>query len=128
MTTSCVGCHDDVKLPFEFRMAFQPIVDLAAQRIWGYEALVRGVNGESAYSILSQVTDDIRYRFDQASRVMAIETAGALFAGRDLKLSINFMPNAVYEPSACIRKSLAAAKRAQFPHQNRCLNLPKTKK
>src|SRR6478672_6095477 len=49
---------------------------------------------------------------------MAIETAGALFGGRDLKLSINFMPNAVYEPSACIRKSLAAAKRAQFPHKN----------
>jgi EAL domain-containing protein (putative c-di-GMP-specific phosphodiesterase class I) len=99
-------------------MAFQPIVDLGAQRIWGYEALVRGVNGESAYSILSQVNDNIRYRFDQASRVMAIETAGALFAGRDLRLSINFMPNAVYEPSACIRKSLAAAKRAQFPHKN----------
>ena len=83
MTVSCAGCHDNVELPFEFRMAFQPIVDLGAQRIWGYEALVRGVNGESAYSILSQVTEDIRYRFDQASRVMAIKTAGALFAGRD---------------------------------------------
>lgn len=118
MTTSCVGCHDNVELPFEFRMAFQPIVDLGAQRIWGYEALVRGVNGEPAHSVLSQVNDDIRYRFDQASRVMAIETAGALFAGRDLRLSINFMPNAVYEPSACIRKSLAAAKKAQFAHKN----------
>ena len=75
MRTSCVGCHDDVELPFEFRMAFQPIVDLGAQRTWGYEALVRGVNGKSAYSILSQVNDDIRYRFDQASRVMAIENS-----------------------------------------------------
>jgi EAL domain-containing protein (putative c-di-GMP-specific phosphodiesterase class I) len=118
MTTPCVSCHDNVELPFEFRMAFQPIVDLGAQRVWGYEALVRGVNGESAYSILNQVNEDIRYRFDQASRVMAIETAGALFAGRDLRLSINFMPNAVYEPTACIRKSLTAAKRAQFPHNN----------
>jgi EAL domain-containing protein (putative c-di-GMP-specific phosphodiesterase class I) len=107
-----------VQLPFEFKMAFQPIVDLAAQQVWGYEALVRGLNGESALSILNQVNDDTRYRFDQASRVMAIQTAGALFAGRDLRLSINFMPNAVYEPSACIQKSLAAAKRAQFPHRN----------
>jgi EAL domain-containing protein (putative c-di-GMP-specific phosphodiesterase class I) len=49
---------------------------------------------------------------------MAIETAGVLFAGRDLRLSINFMPNAVYEPTACIQKSLAAARRAQFPHRN----------
>lgn len=118
MSAECAGCNADVELPFEFLMAFQPIVDLNAHRVWGYEALVRGANGESAYSILNQVNEDIRYRFDQASRVMAIETAGALFAGRDLRLSINFMPNAVYEPSACIRKSLAAAKRAQFPHNN----------
>lgn len=118
MTTRCVGCSDDVSLPFEFKMAFQPIVDLNVGEVWGYEALVRGADGSSAYSVLNQVTDEIRYKFDQAARVMAIETAGKLFAGRDLRLSINFMPNAVYEPSACIRKSLEAAKRVNFPHQN----------
>ncbi len=118
MNSACVGCREDAELPFEFKMAFQPIVDMNTQQVWGYEALVRGVNGEPALSILSQVTEDIRYRFDQASRVMAIETAGELFAGRDLRLSINFMPNAVYEPKACIQKSLAAAKRAHFPHRN----------
>jgi EAL domain-containing protein (putative c-di-GMP-specific phosphodiesterase class I) len=79
---------------------------------------LRGANGEPAFSILNQVGEDIRYRFDQASRVMAIETAGPLFGGSDLRLSINFMPNAVYEPTACIQKSLAAAKRAHFPHKN----------
>jgi EAL domain-containing protein (putative c-di-GMP-specific phosphodiesterase class I) len=116
--STCVGCREDIALPFEFKMAFQPIVDITNSCVWGYEALVRGVNGQSAFSVLSQVSEDIRYRFDQASRVMAIETAGALFGGRDLRLSINFMPNAVYEPSACIQKSLAAAKRAHFPHKN----------
>jgi EAL domain-containing protein (putative c-di-GMP-specific phosphodiesterase class I) len=118
MSSKCVGCSDEIALPFEFKMAFQPIVDLANHRVWGYEALVRGTNGESAYSILSQVSDEQRYRFDQAARVLAIETAGKLFQQRDLRLSINFMPNAVYEPSACIQKSLAAAKRADFPHKN----------
>lgn len=118
MGSKCEGCRDDVPLPFEFKMAFQPIVDLKANRVWGYEALVRGPNGESAWSVLSQVTEEIRYRFDQAARVLAIETAGRLYAGRDLKLSINFMPNAVYEPAACIQKSLAAAKRVDFPHRN----------
>lgn len=118
MNSVCVGCREDAKLPFDFKMAFQPIVDMANQRVWGYEALVRGVNGESAFSILSQVSEDIRYRFDQASRVMAIETAGVLFRGRDLRLSINFMPNSVYEPTACIQQSLAAAKRVNFPHKN----------
>jgi EAL domain-containing protein (putative c-di-GMP-specific phosphodiesterase class I) len=118
MSSKCATCRDEIALPFEFKMAFQPIVDLSHGRVWGYEALVRGTNGEPAFSILDQVTDDNRYRFDQAARVMAIETAGALFKGPDLRLSINFMPNAVYEPSACIQKSLAAAKRANFPHQN----------
>ncbi|MDB5505313.1 MAG: Diguanylate phosphodiesterase [Tardiphaga sp.] len=118
MQKACVGCGGDVALPFEFKMAFQPIVDLRTDAVWGYEALVRGANGESAFSVLNQVTDDVRYQFDQAARVMAIETAGGLFEGRDLRLSINFMPNAVYEPSACIQKSLAAAKRAGFPHRN----------
>jgi EAL domain-containing protein (putative c-di-GMP-specific phosphodiesterase class I) len=118
MSKACEGCREDVPLPFQFKMAFQPIVDVAGQRVWGYEALVRGADGGSAYSILSQVTDEARYRFDQAARVMAIETAGRLFAGRNLRLSINFMPNAVYEPMACIQKSLAAARRVDFPHKN----------
>jgi EAL domain-containing protein (putative c-di-GMP-specific phosphodiesterase class I) len=99
-------------------MAFQPIVDVANGRVWGYESLVRGPAGEGAHAVLGQVTDETRYKFDQAARVMAIETAGRLFGGRDLRLSINFMPNAVYEPNACIRKSLAAARRVGFPHQN----------
>jgi EAL domain-containing protein (putative c-di-GMP-specific phosphodiesterase class I) len=114
----CIGCRDDIALPFEFKMAFQPIIDTANHRIWGYEALVRGINGETAESILGQVSEERRYRFDQAARVMAIETAGLLFKQKDLRLSINFMPNAVYEPNACIQKSLAAAKRVDFPHRN----------
>jgi EAL domain-containing protein (putative c-di-GMP-specific phosphodiesterase class I) len=118
MKSKCIGCHDDILLPFKFKMAFQPIVDVANHRVWGYEALVRGANGESALSILDQLTDETRYQFDQAARVMAIKTAGALFERKDLRLSINFMPNAVYEPTACIQRSLAAAKIVDFAHKN----------
>jgi EAL domain-containing protein (putative c-di-GMP-specific phosphodiesterase class I) len=95
-------------------MAFHPIVDVSAERVWGYEALVRGVHGEGAGQILGQVTDANRYKFDQACRVKAIELAGQLFPNDDTRLSINFMPNAVYEPRACIRASLEAAERAGF--------------
>jgi EAL domain-containing protein (putative c-di-GMP-specific phosphodiesterase class I) len=115
---SCVGCRDGIELPFSFKMAFQPIVDLGAGRIWGYEALVRGEHGEPALQVLDLVSDETRYTFDQAARVMAIETAGALFQDPALKLSINFMPNAVYEPTACIQKSLKAAKEVGFPREN----------
>jgi EAL domain-containing protein (putative c-di-GMP-specific phosphodiesterase class I) len=116
---TCVGCKDGTDLSFGFSMAFQPIVDTGAERVWGYEALVRGPQGESAYSVLSQVDSDNRYRFDQACRIKAIETAARLFPrGEDLKLSINFMPNAVYEPAACLRTSLAAARKTGFPRHN----------
>lgn len=115
----CAGCKDGAELGFDFAMAYQPIVDIGAERVWGYEALVRGPSGESAWSVLSRVDADNRYRFDQACRVKAIETAASLFpGGEDLKLSINFMPNAVYEPAACLRTSLAAADKAGFPPEN----------
>ncbi len=109
----CAGCRDGAPLPFTFTMAFHPIVDFDRGAVWGYEALVRGTEGQSAFSILSQVDEKNRYKFDQACRVKAIELAGNLF-GPDLRLSINFMPNAVYEPAACIRSSLHAASRVGF--------------
>lgn len=97
-------------------MAFQPIVDIAGKTIFAHEALVRGVGGEGAFSILSQVADENRYAFDQECRVKAIEMATALDLPRDgARLSINFMPNAVYEPRACIRLTLATALRTGFP-------------
>lgn len=117
----CGGCKDaDAnKFVVPFTMAFQPIVDLAQGRIWGYESLVRGQNGESAFDVLSQVTDENRYAFDQACRVKAIELAGEKMPVHSTAmLSINILPNAVYEPKACIRATLAASAKAKFsPHR-----------
>ena len=97
-------------------MAFQPIYDAGARRVWGYEALVRGMSGEGAYEVLGRVLPEQRYRFDQDCRVKAIELASRLFpADEELMLSINFMPNAVYEPAACLRATLLAATRCGFP-------------
>jgi EAL domain-containing protein (putative c-di-GMP-specific phosphodiesterase class I) len=97
-------------------MAFQPIVDVANGTIFAHEALVRGVGGEGAFSILSQVAEENRYAFDQQCRVKAIELATELKLPKDgARLSINFMPNAVYEPRACIRLTLATAVRTGFP-------------
>lgn len=107
----CGFCY--VPLEFDFSFAFQPIVDLNAREIFGYEALVRGPNAESAYSVLEQVNDNNRYAFDQACRVKAIRLASRLKL--DKVLSINFLPNAVYEPAHCIRSTLAAAHETGFP-------------
>lgn len=109
----CRECRDKSKLGIDFSMAFQPIVDISNQSIFGYEALVRGINNEGAYSILSQLNDSNRYRFDQAIRVKAIDLAKRL--NLQGMLSINFMPNAVYKPETCIRATLEAAAEMDFP-------------
>ncbi len=107
----CARCEGE--LPFAFTMAFQPIVDLQKRCVHAYEALVRGPNGESAGQILDQVTEPLLYRFDQACRVKAIEQASAL--GMQEALSINFLPNAVYEPEACIQATLQVSRRVGWP-------------
>lgn len=106
----CAGCRTG--LDFSFTMAFQPIVDLASQRVFAHEALVRGLNGEGAGTILAQVTNANRFAFDQRCRVTAVELAARLGLPA---VSINFMPNAVYEPAHCLRTTLEAARRTGMP-------------
>lgn len=102
-------------------MAFQPILRCAPDgetSLYAYEALVRGPGGEGAGTVIGQVNDTNRYVFDQTCRVRAIEMAAALGLGAtSAALSINFMPNAVYEPRACIRASLSAAEKAGLPRE-----------
>ena len=113
---SCSNCADSSELAFDFTMAFQPIINCQSNTIYGYEALVRGLNNESAFSIISQVNDDNRYTFDQLCRIKAIALASKL--GINTMLSINFLPNAIYKPERCIRTTLEAAKKYNFPTTN----------
>lgn len=110
---ACRDCYEAEALGFDFTMAFQPIINARTLTTFGYEALVRGLNNESAYSIISRVNDDNRYVFDQLCRVKAIALASKL--GLDSMLSINFLPNAIYKPERCIRTTLEAAKQYNFP-------------
>ena len=115
MQTGCQGCRSEGQ-NFDIAMAFQPIVDIATGRPFAFEALVRGSDGAGAAEILARVTPGNRYAFDQQCRVAAIE--GAVAAGileTDARLSINFLPNAVYSPVACIQLTLKTARACGFP-------------
>ncbi|MCP1372989.1 EAL domain-containing protein [Dyella lutea] len=94
-------------------MAFQPIVDVRERKVFAYEALIRGLQGEGAETILPLVTTENRYVFDQACRVNAVELAARLSV--PCFVSINFLPNAVYQAATCIRATLEAARRHGFP-------------
>jgi len=116
---NCGQCRDGAGFDVPIKMALQSIVDVSTRTVFAHEALVRGVAGEGAGAVLSRVSESNRYAFDQKCRVAAIELAARLdVAASDAKLSINFLPNAVYEPRACIRLTLAAAMRTGFPLKN----------
>ena len=113
---TCGACRNGDGFGFELTMAFQPIVNAAERTVFAYEALVRGANGAGAAQVLSLVTQENRYAFDQSCRVKAIELAARLgIADRGAKVSVNFMPGAVYSPAACIRRTLQAAREHAFP-------------
>ena len=112
----CAGCKGGVEQPFPFTMAFQPIVDVNAGGVFAYEALVRGVGENSAAPCMAQITPANRYAFDQSCRVTAIALAARLgLQETGARLSINFMPGAVYSPAACIQLTLRAAELYGFP-------------
>ncbi|WP_075610064.1 EAL domain-containing protein [Alteromonas pelagimontana] len=113
---SCEGCRNGKALDFNFSMAFQPLVDLENKCVFGYEALVRGLANEPAFSVIEKVTAENIYRFDQACRVKAIALAAK--SGLTKRLNINFLPGAIYRPELCIRTTLAAAEKYGFPLQN----------
>jgi EAL domain-containing protein (putative c-di-GMP-specific phosphodiesterase class I) len=114
-TIGCAGCREGT-VDFGLRMAFQPIVDIETGRPFAFEALVRGPNGEGAGEVLAQVTPETRYAFDQQCRVAAIRQAvDAGILDTDARLSINFLPNAVYSPVACIQLTLKTASETGLP-------------
>ena len=124
--TGCIRCRDAQPLAIPLQMAFQPIVDARDRSVFAYEALVRGPGGEPAGWVLERVATDQLYTFDQTCRVLAIDTAQRL--GMDTRLSINFLPNAVYEPAACIRLTLAAAAKVGFPVDRLMFELAESQK
>ncbi|EGI77507.1 EAL domain-containing protein [Hylemonella gracilis] len=111
----CEDCGKAERVGFQFDYAFQPIVDIAARTVFAHEALVRGPQGQGAASVLAQVNDQNRYRFDQACRVKAIKSASEL--GIAEPISVNFLPNAIYKPELCIRTTVEAARAHGFPVQ-----------
>lgn len=88
-------------------------MDITTRSVFAYEALVRGPEGQSASWVFEQITEEAHYFFDQECRITAIRNAARL--GVNTRLSINFLPNAVYDPKTCIQATLRTANEVGFP-------------
>ena len=96
-----------------FSYAFQPIVDVVAQEVYSYEALIRGRANEPAFRVLERVPANAKYQFDEDSRVAAIALAVQL--GLNCHLNLNFLPRGLYASEASVMSTLAAAARHELP-------------
>jgi len=91
---------------------FQPIVHAdRPDHIYGYEALLRGVNPDGSFISPGALFGAARgagllFQLDLAARRSAIANAHA----HQLKhaLFVNFAPTAIYDPKACLRSTVAA--------------------
>lgn len=71
----------------DIHFAFQTIMDSAALDVVAFEALVRGIRGEPAATVISRIHHDQRFAFDQACRIRAIEAASRNELDADLHLN-----------------------------------------
>lgn len=96
-----------------FTYAYQPIVDVLTREVFSCEALIRGPGNESAYSVLSAIPEEARYRFDQVSRIAAIELTQSL--GLRTHLNVNVLPGCLFSSDVSIDATLDAARRCGLP-------------
>lgn len=111
--TETCACAQSPEIDFKF--AFQPIVDVRAGTVFAQEALVRGPDGEGAGHVLGQINETNLHAFDRKCRIGAVKAASRLMGEGETLVSLNTMPNSVYDPATCLRTTIAAAQAANFP-------------
>jgi EAL domain-containing protein (putative c-di-GMP-specific phosphodiesterase class I) len=95
---------------------FQPIVHAAdTSRVFGHEALLRGLDAEeqpiAPGGLFAAAREaDLLFQLDLAARQSAIRQAAR--HGLEGHLFINFTPNAIYNPTYCLRSTVAAVAEA----------------
>lgn len=61
------------------------------------------------------MTQDNLHAFDRKCRIGAVKAASRLMGEGEVMLSLNTMPNSVYDPQTCLRTTIAAAEAVNFP-------------
>ena len=87
--------------------AFQPIVNARTRATVAYEALVRGPHGESASTIINEITRADLPRFDERCRSLAMKLATQL--GITCDLNLNLVPQGFHADRDCLASTLDAA-------------------
>jgi len=98
------------------RTFFQPVFRKDCESPWGYECLMRGVADDGSWLMPTQLLEwaaqeRLIFMLDRICRETHIRNAAAMLPD-DVAILINFLPTAIYEPSFCLKTTIAAAKSA----------------
>lgn len=96
----------------DFSFAFQPVIDAEKRVVAGYEAQLRGANGEPAEQVVQQLALSDVSEFDIEARRMAIGHAKQLGLNSTLYLTMVTQPGG--EATNNLGSTLETAKRCQF--------------
>jgi blue light- and temperature-responsive anti-repressor len=98
---------------YRFTFAFQPIIDAVDRQVYSYEALVRGLAGESAAAVFQHLPAADLHDFDRRARVLAIAQAAQLRI--PCRLNLNFLPQSLQTSPDAITSIFEAAAAYHFP-------------
>jgi len=95
---------------------FQPVFRKDCESVWGYECLMRGLADDGSLVMPKQLLEwaaqeRLIFMLDRICRETHIRNAAAVLPD-DAAILINFLPTAIYEPSFCLKTTIAAAKSA----------------
>jgi len=93
---------------------FQPVFELPALRIWGYECLMRAFDAAGELINPGQLIgwargENLIFMLDRVCREMHIANAARAPVPAHCRFLINFLPSVIYDPEVCLRTTLAAA-------------------
>jgi EAL domain-containing protein (putative c-di-GMP-specific phosphodiesterase class I) len=94
-------------------IAFQPIADISGNRVYAYEAIIRGPNGETARQIFESLSPEARAKFDQRCAAGAIRWAMAAGLGTSgARLLVPIQAEAIGAPAEHLEPILRVARQA----------------
>ncbi|MGM0379669.1 MAG: EAL domain-containing protein [Bacillota bacterium] len=111
----------DVLKNGKIKVLFQPIIDIKNKKVYGYEALSRGItsNGKQINPgrLFKKAKDlDLVFFLDRLCRESIIKRASELNLIK--KLFINFLPTAIYDPRKCLKSTDKVVKKTKIdPNQ-----------
>lgn len=100
---------------------FQAIYDVHNEKIFGYEALVRGINKDGTTMHPTKLFSKSKrngfdFKLDRLCREMALKAAAEKNIQK--KLFINFIPTSIYDPKFCLFSTVRWSKHLNFDAKN----------